>query len=811
MMAQPVITEFEDSKPTLVTGNPPNDYNPIMGPATQGIAEFLRRPVKIYGGLSTAGDLQLLPLKAFLDNAAVTAKIANYQLLKATVCVRYSESAMPFVYGCRQLSAVPFLASGVQERFINVYAKSHLLSQYTNPTVGNPLVMRLPFFGSRLSYVIKDIKDNIQSQWIYYVSNVVPYARCDVNTAPTTTCSVHVWLEDVELQVPLATDATYQSEYNGVISTPATIVASAAKTLSAIPMLAPFTNPVENAASMIAKFGRNFGFSRPIQLEPPGVFSSNPDQNMSVSTYLDIAQKMTTDPKQGVSVDSQYIDGSEGDNLAFRKFTERETLIDVVNWTTTNPVGNFLATIPVTPCVAKPNGSNTYMLPSVAIPALPFRYWHGSLNYRFKIVSSAYHRGRLRIYWSPTTLGPLAHDIFNELESTVIDIETNKESVITVNYAQPYPWIPTVFQSSADGGAGTNLRTNGFLYVRVSQELNAPLSTADAKILVFISGGDDLSFSSRTGQNLRYFHLMTRGNGNIPMRISNPITFDTPSFPTTIEWQSEIPDAVVHKFSFNNKPDLTNVIKATCGSNITSFRELIKCYHLWEAGWLVFNANAQGTGYISFPPYPLIPGGNTWYTPTVDSGFRLYDSPMTLMASIFRGYKGGIRWKIVFDNDLPSDCEITASLIRQPPGSFSAVGGTYTQSAMTGGNPNPIYAWQNNGLAVARSGNSISFEIPFEFFRMFITLPSAQPFSVGFNNVVVSVYNPRVNTTQFKLPYRAYICAAEDTSFVGYYGPGVSFLYDVFANQASALAAPGIGELDEDGYDENNKLISIVD
>jgi len=104
----PKMTEFEDSKPYISSGTQAISAHPTLGPPDADIKTFLSRPVKVYSGLSTAPGFLINPLKLFLNNPTVAAKTANYLAIRATVCVRYSESAMPFVYGCRQISAMPY-------------------------------------------------------------------------------------------------------------------------------------------------------------------------------------------------------------------------------------------------------------------------------------------------------------------------------------------------------------------------------------------------------------------------------------------------------------------------------------------------------------------------------------------------------------------------------------------------------------------------------------------------------------------------------------------------------------------------------
>lgn len=806
----PSMVEFEDSRSTVVSSAKPTDLNYVPGPLDDGLNKFLSRPVKVLSGLTNDyTSFTLNPLKTYLANPSVAAKTRNYQLIKATVCVRYAENAIPFVYGCKQLAAVPYFDT-TDQRFTNVYANSNCQCQYTNPAVGNPIVFRLPYISSIPADEIRVI--NVSPSYITWhilMRDVKAYARADSATVPNTSFSVHVWLEDVQLSVPLATDAVYQSEYKGVISTPATIVSDAARTLSQIPVLRPFTQPVEHASTMISNFARNFGFSRPIQLEPPPPVLVNGDHNMSISTYVDNCQKLVTDPKQGVSVDTAMMDGSNLDLLALKSLTSRETLLDSFLWQQTDPIGAFIKQIPVTPCAIR-GDVNACTLPAVAVAALPFRMWHGSMKYRIKVVSSSYHRGRLRVYWSPTLLNTasLTEDIFNQLESKLIDIESNKETTIDVFWAKNRIWeqcqyvVPPL--NTAISGQ-TNSNKNGFLYFRVSQTLSAPVSTADVLIMIFTSGGDDLEFAGRTTKNISLFHLLPRYQYNlVPERTVSTVPFNlTATLPTDLSYQSEMHSETSNHMTFNSKNSITDMTNYTTGERITSLRELCKTWHLWESKNIPLHPTDRLMYRISFPGVPFLPGGNVWTNPGLGNGYRLFDSPITLCNQIFRYFKGSIRYKIVFDSLDVETLQVEANVVRVGGGTYGGPEGYHTQDTLA---LTPTSIYENYGVAVAKSGNSITFEVPFQHTSMFYSLPTlATPnYNGNQNQVLIRLFTPPESPSLSDvLHYRAYISIGEDANWGLYYGLGVCRMYNVFAD-----GGPPPGLRNDEPNTQNDEPIS---
>ena len=55
----------------------------------------------------------------------------------------------------------------------------------------------------------------------------------------------------------------------------------------------------------------------------------------------------------------------------------------------------------VNPCLWQEDANGAIVLPPCAIAALPFRYWNGSMKFRFQVVCSTFHKGRLEIRFDP--------------------------------------------------------------------------------------------------------------------------------------------------------------------------------------------------------------------------------------------------------------------------------------------------------------------------------------------------------------------------------------------------------------------------
>lgn len=86
-------------------------------------------------------------------------------------------------------------------------------------------------------------------------------------------------------------------------------------------------------------------------------------------------------------------------------------LFKQLDWNSSSQVGTLITSFPVAPLTDKTtytkltssvaNSLDRYLLPPVAVVSGLFAYWRGSLEYRFDIVCSQFHTGRLLIAYVP--------------------------------------------------------------------------------------------------------------------------------------------------------------------------------------------------------------------------------------------------------------------------------------------------------------------------------------------------------------------------------------------------------------------------
>lgn len=773
-------TTFEDTGKTVSIGH---GISVPVSVVTKDLdlIEFLSRPVKIAAGSAVGTTTNLNPFNLYFSNAAVARKIANYKYIRCTLNVRYSESAMPFVYGRRIMAIEP--AEGLLGNYDTVAALSNLPHVLIDPTKSNPYVISLPFLRRANYYKLYSITSD--SIYNLIIRDIVSYVRSDSAAAPEVQFSLHAWLTDVELVTPVATSIIHESsEFKGVLSHPMSVVSSAAKTLGQIPRLAPLSNTLEVAADSAAKFASLFGFSKPVQLEPPVPFADNPHFNMTATTYIDTCQKLTKDPKQGIVVSTATMDGSEVDNLAFSNFHDRFSFIRTWTWTQSDAVDTLIASFPVTPLFFKAQTSSKIVtIPSCAIPGMHFKYWKGSMIYTLTMICSKFHKGRLRVLWSPNELSfPLTEPLSNQVESVVIDVSTDSELTFTVNWGKADPYATCFPVSTATTTNFDYTGNNGYIYIFVHQELVAPLSSADAYIGMSMKAHKNMQYAMPSSQALQNYTPTSIGTAANFVAINSIATPYPPygTYATTIsssnpagpiQYESGALTEVVTKpktFSFNEtkEEDDTQMIQA--GESHASFRTMCKSYYPLYEGYFVAGggvvAGNKSKGYFSLNLIPYVPFPYAAGQPAIDT----YQSPITWMQRNFLGFRGSVRYKVVFCTP------ITAATVCR-------IRGSAPRYALCPSGRQAIF--DGNGVALDIKNNSITFELPYESTLRYQYNSQALVNTAKSANLDrAMVHFDFIWTENLIFEYKVYVSLGEDANFVGYVGFGDTYVQDIRAS-----------------------------
>lgn len=326
---------------------------------------------------------------------------------------------------------------------------------------------------------------------------------------------------------PAATKKSGNDEYGkGIVSAPATAVAKAASYFTEIPIIGPFARATQIGASAVGSIAKIFGFSRPAAIEDFCQTRNLPLGRMAVTAGTDPLCKLSLDPKQELCIDPATVGIAGDDELSFLHLARQESLIDQFPWNISG--GNSTGTIymiPVNPWnqpVFTTQSQIAYAQTSMSLVTRPFSYWTGALRYRFQIVASQFHRGRLLFQFEPhintffaAVSGAIAVDGegINARYSHILDLSQERDVTFEVNWAQHEGWRYVLSNGVAgsqilssegnfnfatiDGIDPAILQTyNGLLRVFVINNLTAPDDASNIQINVYISAGDSFQLAA---------------------------------------------------------------------------------------------------------------------------------------------------------------------------------------------------------------------------------------------------------------------------------------------------------------------------
>jgi hypothetical protein len=117
------------------------------------------------------------------------------------------------------------------------------------------------------------------------------------------------------------------------VSQPATAVASVAKVLSRVPIIAPYATAIESAAKMTATVASALGYCRPTDCVEPARLQPRMVGNLGVTNTTDSCMTMALDIKQSLTIDPRTCGLDGVDELAITNITTKESYVTTFPWT----------------------------------------------------------------------------------------------------------------------------------------------------------------------------------------------------------------------------------------------------------------------------------------------------------------------------------------------------------------------------------------------------------------------------------------------------------------------------------------------
>jgi hypothetical protein len=711
------------------------------------------------------------PWNLFLTNPRVANRMCNYHLLKGKLHLRFQVNGNGFYYGRLLVNYLPrYTADNLTLDRALIFPDNVEASQrpkiFIDPSLNEGGDLVCPFLCPT------DTINLVEGDWI----NMGRLSMRELNqlrhangaTDPIT-ITVLAWMEDVVLSVPTANNiaglagqggielepqmgvakkrkprvsvkSNKSDEYgSGPVSGPASTVARIAGSLTNAPFIGPYARATELGASAVSSVAKIFGYSRAQTLAPTQTFTPRFLPNLANTNTPDTSNKIALDCKQELTIDPSVVGLDSGvDEMTVQSISTRESFIESTVWSQSDVPGQILWSIGVSPCVTTqydPGAGDPIEYHSTAcnFAAMPFRFWRGSMRYRFQIVCSAYHKGRLRLQWDP--YGYLNQE-YNVQHTHIIDIAQDTDFSIDIGWGHECGWLYCTNLVTAEKfvirapytGTASDLITNGTLTVSVQNVLTAPNASAgtDVEINCFCSTCDDFEVAVPDCENINnitYFTAIIPGSGLEPQsgveQQGDTEQTEEPSRPEL--WMTESRKG--------EKLDITDYSTSVYhGESVTSFRNCLKRY--CNVGFIPATA---GTGQVdfhnfyhdSYPPYPGPIGTDaSWTIDAVKAENYNKNTLFTYLSAAYIARRGGSRWKLTFlrSVNLTTDTILTAiggpKALAFPSGSFGVTSSTFFNTNANNSELLPN-TWCGAESTVCNVNPTVEVEVPYQTQRRF--------------------------------------------------------------------------------------------
>jgi hypothetical protein len=515
-VVQSQTAEFRDEQSGEVLTFAPPASQAFSGDDQLNVAlgEFLKRPTlikTISWTESTFAQTSFDPWTLFLSTSQIRSKIDNFAFLRGNLRIKVIMNAAPFYYGALLFAYTPL---PLGSRAIDDTKSNNLIPWSQRPHIwiypqsNSGGEMFLPFYYNQ-NYL--DVTDATVVSFMGKIT-VVPYAQllsANGATSNGVTIQVYAWMDD-----PILTGPTVKlslqggDEYgNGPVSRPATALATAASYLSNIPVIGKFAKATTIGASAVSNIASLFGFTNVPVVQNVNPFKNLPFHDLASAHISEPTGKFTLDPKGELSIDPGLIGLTGDDELCIPKLVCHDSYLTSATWNTSDTPGTLKFTSVITPFLkdkgtATANGTYTIAFLPMSWISQMFANWRGDIIFRFKIICSKYHKGRLRLTWDPLGSLTSSTDYTHVAFTKIIDLGETDDFEFKVPYLQALPWCRTSSNITSNGWS-TSVYTsptasvhNGSLTLRVLTNLSAPVDTAPVSILVFARGSENLEFAN---------------------------------------------------------------------------------------------------------------------------------------------------------------------------------------------------------------------------------------------------------------------------------------------------------------------------
>lgn len=616
------------------------------------VHHFLSLPVKIYTDDWDVGGIpsDFSPWNLYFANAAVKRKLANFYLISGTLRLKIVSNGSAFQYGC--------LSWGYLPNPVDVYRNQ------TNGLIGYA-IQNLPFRFYTDGASNQEV--NVDLPWVWGSEDIIPSTTLSSGGQflcleeapllsasagpldPQVTISVYASLINPKIQFRTGAVASGKAkDYKGILSKPLSLVAATAERFSSAPMIGKYATTASMLSSGAADLATLFGYSAPNRLEQPNICVEKTVSSLASTVNVDGGTVLATDPRAETAIDPSLNGLLPMDEMVISEIAQRFSLVAKKAWTL-GATGDVFS-ISTTPFYTDQTFPCSFS--HVAYATFPFRYYRGTLRYRFRIPCCQVHTGRVQFTFDPF-LDITGADPTNVKMNVVYDLQHDKEIILEIPYTSG-SLVKASFPKLATTVAGYISNTTiGTITCRVITPLKAAGVSASVSILVDVAAGPDWEVFVPTWSD---FNTATTRLSFVEAAAATAAPADTAITGYTISGilaEPSIEEVRVDEPDSAPPSDPFPLLVAS--ERVVSFRSLVKRFGTYGVVSLPVKGASSVVGRLVHelpynPGYALNTSSANIYTNVHQWNILNYLMPA------YYGYRGGTRHKFVDLSNVESAC-----------------------------------------------------------------------------------------------------------------------------------------------------------
>jgi hypothetical protein len=577
-------------------------------------------------------------------------KLQNFLALRADLVVRVQVNAQPFHAGRLMLSWTPFLNYLGANR---TYYYTNTDQDFLTPVSGNPRVeidlsttteatMVIPFVSPFLYYNLVTGAGDIGTFQLIVYSPLV-----DLVSGGNIDYTIWVNMTNVRAEFPTGMptsvaqigeeDNTQQKQ--GFITKQTSAYSTILEPLTNIPLVGPMIGYAKTGVDALHAVAATHGWSKPHNTADIQLFKQAPARYMCNSDGSDMATNL------GISATNelehlQSLFRTEADEMSIDYVARTYNYVGRFKWNKGMGPGTQLYSHTVSPVswFAK-TGTTGLCVPHLFFCATNFVLWRGGINIKFKFVKTKFHSGRVRIFYTPGLFNSTLPSNFEHDAnySTVVDLRSDTDVEFNLPYVATVPWLH--IKESPWAGSFDQTQVCGSVYMEVLNELVNTSTVSDTvEVLVEVCGAEDIEFAVPIQPNLCPRANPTNNN-NLRRNVMQMLTTSVAQVGTDTG-DTPLEEARAEPTSFAEVPlqpknTTYNESMLTMGEKITSFRQLIKRFHM-------ITPSSSDRFWTFKQPFWINPNK---FVGTTKEGSSDLDS-LSWFASLYAFYRGSTRVKI---------------------------------------------------------------------------------------------------------------------------------------------------------------------